>query len=467
MAVKKKSLLQEELKGCDYMDILANGSKSNIFKSNSMIDYSYKTGITIMDYVYGYELNVFDGEDFIKKRKVLGIQAGSFNVITGRTQAFKTTITTKIAANIAFANGGNVYHYDTENRAVEQRIRHLTKLPNSWFDGEHPRYKVMCGAFTFDQLIEDIAELYENKMRNKELLLKDTGEVDSRNKPIKLMPPTLIIIDSLQNIVVKDYDIETTKDDLNKLRSNTQGARSAYTIRGFITDILPMLKEANIVVLCIAHKTTNMTLQAYGGVKKQFQYGSADERISGGSAVEFNASSVINMTGITSPDSRFHMQTDGFEGNTVLFEPTKSSTNASGNDKEGLGFEIIIDKGSEGVDNVRTLIRFMYNRGRLKGNKAGYTVIGDDGELVGNKFTWKNVHKEFREDKETERAFFKACFTELNKLIAKADEESQGSIQVFDIDNYLSEDNTNEIASCNKYMCGIEAVEYFFSEEIA
>ena len=110
MAVKKKSLLQEELKGCDYMDILANGSKSNIFKSNSMIDYSYKTGITIMDYVYGYELNIFDGDEFIKKRKVLGIQAGTFNVITGRTQAFKTTLTTKIAANIAFANGGNVYH---------------------------------------------------------------------------------------------------------------------------------------------------------------------------------------------------------------------------------------------------------------------------------------------------------------------------------------------------------------------
>ena len=162
--------------------------------------------------------------------------------------------------------------------------------------------------------------------------------------------------------------------------------------------------------------------------------------------LQLNASSVINMTGITSPDSRFHMQTDGFEGNTVLFEPTKSSTNASGNDKEGLGFEIIIDKGSEGVDNVRTLIRFMYNRGRLKGNKAGYTVIADNGELVGNKFTWKNVYKEFKEDKETERAFFKACFTELNKLVAKADEESQGSIQVFDIDNYLSEDDSNEAA---------------------
>lgn len=444
MAVKKKSLLQEELAGADYMDILANGSKSQLFKRNTLVDYSYKTGITVMDYAYGYELNVFDPEtnEFIKKRKILGIQAGTFNVITGRTQAFKTTVSTKIAANIAYVSGGNVVHYDTENRGVEQRIRLLSKLPNSWFDGDHPRYKICAGAITFDQLMEDIASLYENKMRNKELLLQDTGEVDARNQPIKLMPPTVLLLDSLQNIVVKDYDIETTKDDLEKLRSNTQGARSAYTIRGFITDIIPMLKEANIIVLCIAHKTTNMTLQAYGGVKKQFQYGSADERISGGSAVEFNASAVINMTGISSPDSRFHENTDGFEGNTVLFEPTKSSTNKSGNEKEGLGFEIIIDKGAEGVDNVRTLIRFMYNRGRLKGNKAGYTVIGDDGELVGNKFTWKNVYKDFKEDKETEKAFFKACHTELNKLIAKADENTQGAIEVFDLDAYLSEDDS-------------------------
>lgn len=442
MAVKKKSLLQEELAGADYMDILANGSKSQVFKKNTMIDYSYKTGITVMDYAYGYELNIYDQDtnEFIKKRKILGIQAGTFNVITGRTQAFKTTVSTKIAANIAYANGGNVVHYDTENRGVEQRIRLLTKLPNNWFDGDHPRYKIVAGAITFDDLMSDIASIYENKMRNKELLVKDTGEVDARNQPIKIMPPTVLLIDSLQNIVVKDYDVDSTKDDLEKLRSNTQGARSAYTIRGFITDIIPMLKEANIVVLCIAHKTTNMTLQAYGGVKKQFQYGSADERISGGSAVEFNASAVINMTGISSPDSRFHMNSDGFEGNTVLFEPTKSSTNVSGNEKEGLGFEIIIDKGADGVDNIRTLIRFMYNRGRLKGNKAGYTVIDEKGELVGNKFTWKNVYKDFAEDPETQKLFLKACHNELNKLIAKADEESQGSIEVFDLDAFCADD---------------------------
>ena len=442
MAVKKKPLLQEELKDKDFMEILANGSKSHLFKKNESIDFSYQTGIPLLDYAYGYELNVFDPktDTFIKKRKVLGIQAGTFNVITGRTQSFKTTTTVKMAANMAVKYNGNVVHYDTENRSVDQRIRLLTRLPNAWFDGDFPRYKIESGAITFEKLQADIAELFEKKMMHKDLLLKDTGEVNARNEPIKLMPPTIIILDSLQNVVVKDYDIDTTKDDLDKLRSNTQGARSAYVIRGFITDILPMLKQANITVLCIAHKTANMTLQAYGGVKKQFQYGSADERISGGSAVEFNASAVINLTGLSSPDSRFTMASDGFDGNTVLFEPTKSSTNQSGNEKTGLGFELIIDKGSEGVDNIRTLVRFLYQKGRLKGNKAGYTLIDDNGELIGNRFTWKTVYKDLEKDEATKKAFFKVCYSELNKLIAKADEVAQGTFKVFDLEEMLNDE---------------------------
>jgi len=448
MATKKKSIVLDELKDKDLMEIMANGSKSSVFKKNETIDFSYMTGIPIIDYAFGYEVNVFDPttDEFIKKRKVLGLQAGTFNVVTGRTQSFKTTISVKMAANMANRYQGNVIHYDTENRATSQRIRTLTGLPNFWFDGEIPRYRLESGAITFETLQEQIADIYKNKMTSKSLLLKDTGEVDSCNKPIWLMPPTIILLDSLQNVVVKDYDVDTTKDDLDKLRSTTQGARSAYVIRGFITDILPMLKEANIMVLCIAHKTTNMTLQAYGGVKKQFQYGSADERISGGSAVEFNASAVINMTGLSSPDSRFTSSSDGFDGNTVLFEPTKSSTNQSGNEKTGLGFELIIDKTNEGIDNIRTLIRLLYAKGRLKGNKAGYTVIDDNGELVGNKFTWKNVCKEFESDPITKRAFLAAAKNELEKLISRSDETKSGSIEVFDIDEMLNAFNEEDAA---------------------
>lgn len=440
MATKKKvSPLEEELANADLMTIISGGGTSKVFSKNTLVDYSYPTGITIFDYAFGYEVIVKDeNEQFIKKRTCLGLQAGSFNVLTGRTQSFKTTIGCQMIANIAYANNGNIVHYDAEQRLVLQRVKTLTKLPDSWFSGDYPRYSLRSGAIGFDTLQNDIAEIYENKMRHKNLLLKDTGEVDHENKPIKLMPPTIVFLDSLQDVIQKEYDINDKKwvEDSKELRGNMYGAQSAKTIRGLLTDILPMIKESNIILIAIAHKTSNMSPNPFTGVKKQFQYGNNDERISGGSAVEFNASAVINLSGIVKDDSRYHVSTDGFEGNTVLFEPTKSSTNESGNEKTGLGFHIVVDKRHEGVDNLRTLVKFLDQRGRLKGNKAGYRVVDKHGEPISEKFTWKKIYDDFNQDKNTYRTFMLVAKEELETLISKAPDTS-GQIDPFNIDKIL------------------------------
>ena len=442
MAVKKKQTpLDEDLSKLNFMTIISGGGSSRVFSKNTLIDYSYSTGIPIIDYALGYEVNVFDGDKFIKKRTCLGLQAGSFNVVTGRTQSYKTTICIKIISEIAYKHGGNIVHYDAEQRLVLQRAKMLSKLPADWFSGEFPRYSLRSGAIGFDTLQNDIAEIYANKMQNKQYLLQDTGEVDDQNHPIKLMPPTVVFLDSLQDVIEKEYNVDDKKwvEDSKELRGNMYGAQSAKTIRGLLTDILPMLKEANIILIAIAHKTSNMALNPFAGVKKQFQYGANDERISGGSSVEFNASAVLNLSGLVSEDSRFHEATDGFEGNTVLFEPTKCSTNESGNVKTGLGFNIIIDKRREGVDNIRTLIEYLKQKGRLKGNKAGWRIIDEKGEPISEKFTWKNCYEDFKNDLATYRTFMTVAKEELEKLIAKAPVDVMGTIKPFDMDDIINE----------------------------
>jgi hypothetical protein len=187
-----------------------------------------------------------------------------------------------------------------------------------------------------------------------------------------------------------------------------------------------------------------MALNPFAGVKKQFQYGANDERISGGSSVEFNASAVLNLSGLVSEDSRFHEAQDGFEGNTVLFEPTKCSTNESGNVKTGLGFNIIIDKRREGVDNIRTLIEYLKQKGRLKGNKAGFRVIDEHGEPISEKFTWKTCYEDFKNDINTYRVFMMTAREELEKLIAKAPVDVMGTIKPFSMDDII-DDLTNTI----------------------
>ena len=441
MANKKQEVLNAEMKDKDLMTILSNDGTSSVFTKNELVDFSYPTGISVIDYSLGYEVNIKDETGtLIGKRQCLGIQAGTFNVITGPTQSFKTTIAMIMSANIASANGGNVIHLDAENRLVIQRLKNMTGLPDNWFDGSSPRYALRSGAIGYDTLQTIITEIYESKMRYKDILLKDTGVVDCNNKPIKMMPPTIVFLDSLSDVISKEYEIRDAKEwaKQKEMRGNTDGMQNAKTLKGVLCDILPMLKEANIIFITVAHENANVAMNAFSGPKKQFQYGAHDIKISGGKSVEYNASSVMAFTGESKEDSRYYESQDGFTGNTVLYEPVKLSTNQSGNNKTGLGFRIVIDKTKNGVDNLRTLVLFLNNKGRLKGNKAGFKVIDSKGNELTEKFTWKNIYKDFNDNHDTAKMFLLAAREELEKYISPALDVA-GTIKPFDINNALAE----------------------------
>jgi hypothetical protein len=199
-----------------------------------------------------------------------------------------------------------------------------------------------------------------------------------------------------------------------------------------------MLKEANILFICIAHKGANVAMNAFTGPMKQFQYGAHDEKMSGGKVVEYSASSVWNLTSEIREDSRYHLSSDGFEGNTVLFEPIKVSTNESGNEKTGRGCRLVIDKRINGVDNIRSLILFLNQKGHLKGNKAGFRVINKQGEPISEKFTWKTVYEDFKKNPETFKVFMTTAKEELDALVAKAPDETGRKNDIFDIDAALN-----------------------------
>ena len=448
MATKKVSTLEADLKDLDIMTVLSGGGTSKVFEKNTLVDYCYPTGISVIDYYLGYIVNVRDESgEIIKQRECIGLQAGSFNVLTGATQSFKTTLGIQMVANIAYQFNGNVVHIDAENRLSLQRVKTLTKLPEEWFDADYPRYTIKNGAIGYDTLQEYITEIYENKMKYKDVLTKDTGEVDDHNRPIMLMPPTVVFLDSLSDVIAKEYDIRDKKewDKQKEMRSNTDGMQNAKTLKGVINDILPMLKEANIIFITIAHENANVAMQAFAGPKKQFQYGNKDIKISGGRTVEYNASALMTFTGEIKDDSRYHVDTDGFEGNTVLFEPTKVSTNESGNAKTGLSARIIIDKRKNGADNLRTLVKFLEDKGRIKGDRRGYKVLNDKGEEISEKFSWKNIYDDFLNDKETYKTFMLTAKEELTKLLAKAPDVA-GQIDPFNVNNILN--NLNATNGC-------------------
>ena len=56
MAEKKASVLAEELKNLDMVSIINGGNGKPIFTKNDLVDFSYPTGIPLIDYPLGYEV---------------------------------------------------------------------------------------------------------------------------------------------------------------------------------------------------------------------------------------------------------------------------------------------------------------------------------------------------------------------------------------------------------------------------
>ena len=73
-------------------------------------------------------------------------------------------------------------------------------------------------------------------------------------KPIILLEPTVIILDSLKMLNVGD----TKKTD--EMEGQTAGGRKAMAITQFMEKSTPMCKEANIILLIINHVKDDMSI---------------------------------------------------------------------------------------------------------------------------------------------------------------------------------------------------------------
>lgn len=303
-----------------------------------------------------------------------------------------TTLASQIAANIIMRYGGNVIHFDCENRFDMSRCEIITKLPSRYFrstDGLPEQYMIRGGRVGLDVIQEMIAKIYFEKMRQKDKLLFNADYYDEFKQPIRVFQPTVIIIDSLATVLSETFNPESTKDasDAEKMRSNTDGARDAKTLRGFLKDILPLCKEANIIIYGINHINQNMGMNSFLPVAKQQNFLKQDESIPGGRSLIYSAQNIIKLVARTS-DS-FSEDTDGFNGYVVMIEPVKSSSNQSGNNSKGISFELVFSQ-KTGFDSLRSLILYGRDEGLILGNKPKMKFKDDDSFT----FNWKNLYTE-------------------------------------------------------------------------
>lgn len=306
-----------------------------------------------------------------------------------------TTLVSQIAANIIRQYPyGHVIHYDCENRYDMSRCESITKLPASYFDGANgpERYMIKSERVSLEVIQEMIVRLYAEKVKLKDKLMVETPYKDEFQRPIKIYQPTVIIIDSLASVLKEVFNPESAKEvaEAEKMRSNTDGARDAKTLKGFLNDVIPLCKETNITIYGINHINQNMAMSAFQPVAKQQNYLKQDESIPGGKSLIYYAQNIVKL--VAHPSDKFTEDVDGFNGYMVMLEPIKSSSNQSGNNTYGISFELVFSQRG-GFDSLRSLILYGRDNGLIEGNKPKMK-FRDDPSFT---FSWKNLNNEIAE----------------------------------------------------------------------
>lgn len=397
----KKDVIQNIKKEIDksqtynpLLKALQENDKNNLFKTNVVTAF-HKTGFPLFDYYFGSVINIHDPlGNLIKQEARIGQAAGTFNLIVGNTGSGKTTLSSQLAANIIRQyQYSNVIHFDCENRFDISRAETVTKLPSSFFDiSSGERYMIKSGMVGLDTIQEMIVKTYVNKMKLKNELQIDSGFKDEFGKPIIIFQPTVIIIDSMTTVMNESFNPDNAKEAKNAeaLRGNTEGARDAKTLKGFLKEVLPMAKEANITIFGINHINTNMSMNAFIPVAKQQNFLKQDEIIPGGKAPLYSSFNIVKLN--AKPSDNFTKESDGFEGHIVSVEPIKSSSNLSGNNSKGVSFDLVFDF-KKGFDSLRSTILYGRDRGLIEGNKSRMKFKNDDSFT----FSWKTLPEDIKE----------------------------------------------------------------------
>lgn len=374
------------------LNALRENDKKNLFKTNVTTAF-IKTGFVLFDYYFGAVINVHDElGKIIRQEPRVGQAAGTFNLIVGPSGSGKTTMGAQLAANIVRQYPyANVIHFDCECRFDVSRAETITRLPAYFFDGSNgpERYMIRSGCVGLDTIQEMVVKTYVSKMKLKKEMTIDSGFKDEFGRPVMIFQPTVMIIDSMTTVMSETFSPDNAKEasDAEKMRGNTEGARDAKTLKGFFKDILPLCKEANIIIYGINHLNTNMSMNAFVPVAKQQNFLKQDEIIPGGKTMIYYPFNIVKL--IAKPSDDFTEESDGFAGHMVVVEPVKSSSNQSGNSQKGVSFEMVFSF-KQGFDALRSIILYGKDYGMIEGNKSRLKFKDDDSFT----FALKNIYKE-------------------------------------------------------------------------
>jgi len=382
---------------------------------------SYPTGFLNLDFANGYIQNV-NG----KLRYELGITDGSINMIISDSGLGKTTLATQIACNIARRFKSSTIFY--EQAEVGTNIQRIKNLSGFQTDEEfRNRFVIRDAGITTESIFERIKMIHDIKLENKDEYLYDTGLIDMASKPIFKFEPTIMIVDSLKLVMSRK---NTEADETN----NMTGATNAKANSEYYIKMVPLCREANIIMLIINHITVDVNT-GFLPKKSEFPYLKQGEHIAGGKSVVYIQNNVfrLDIKSKLKPEEGF-----GITGSVVNVDIVKSRSSKTSRAKCCLVFDQLT-----GFDPELSLFYMLKEEKLIEGAGVSLRIPGCD-----IKFSQKNFKEKLYNEPELYNAFSSLCVEYLSNMLLEeynqaSKEEHVGDSKKSVYENMLDRLNSN------------------------
>ena len=380
---------------------------------------AYSTGFLNIDFLNGTILDIND-----KKYFQVGIVDGSINAMIALSGEGKSTICTQWASNIIrpFPTAC-VYMDNAESGFLRSRAIQLSGFSKEEFQR---RFIMRDAGITTESIYDRIRLIHDIKVDNPEEYTYDTGIKDEYGKPIIKFEPTVYILDSLKALLPK----KLSEDE----GSNMNGATTARINSDIFLRLVPMCREANIIMLIINHITKG-GIGSVTPVKADLAYLKQGESLPGG-----KTTSTYLQNNIFRLDRKIKLketETFGIDGAITNVDIVKSRTN-----KAGKSATLVFDQ-NNGYDPDLSLFMYLKENNMIEGAGAYLKLPGSE-----IKFSQKQFKQTLYTNPEFYNQFVSVCLQALtndmlDREAKKKQEEELGTGMVSPYQAILQQLNSN------------------------
>ena len=381
-------------------DTIGKIDKKGLLKLNLPL-IGYPTQLFPLDFRNGYTVLVHDDDGNIVERWAnIGLFGGTIITVAGKPGTAKTAFCTQVAAEICRSfEMGEIHLFDIEGSSNISRIMELIDYN---YDDVKDKFIYHDEIDYVEDMFEFINNMAKIKLDNRDKFIVDFNHKDEFGKIRQALAPTVIIIDSLPQLMTKDLE------GLEGMAGQTYDMRKARVLSQFYTRIRPVVKKANIIVLIINHINTKADISQFAKSQAQIMYMKQDEAMPGGNKPQYLSQTLLKFVSC----GKYTLEDDGFNGFAIRVELIKSKTNRAGTSC------VLVYDAKFGFDKYRTIFKMLKDEGYIEGRNP-YLYIKGFPEI---KFSSKNFRNACKENVDLFKLAVKVLAPTLYSYLGSSDD---------------------------------------------